>query len=248
MPKKLNYTFENIETLFKKNGTDYTRKEDEEFVEALKKIFPWTNQNDIPFTKTDIRNKTKKLKDFTFVGKKQFHYVCDLSAKAINLKPDTKNWDNERIFAQWGKDNKHKVKFKKYIGVAYLITCVLDPILKPSYPASEPDEYIIKFGSTRTPFGKRLASYNCGTINNSRTASTTNFKLLQSFVACNTPFKLYLCFCGAPKKIRWLGKFSIPFSSAKPLAVEDIMIKEYIKEFRSKPLANIQTNATEVNE
>lgn len=247
MPKKLNYTFESIETLFKKNGECYTRKEDEEFVEALNRIFPWTNKNDIPFTKNDIRN-TKKLKDFSFDGKNDFEYVCDLFANPINLNPETKNWDNEKIVTQWRQGDKHKNSFKKYIGVAYLITCVLDPIVKPLDSALEPDEYIIKFGSTRTPFGKRLSSYNCGSINNSRTASTTNFKLLQSFVACNTPFKLYLCFCGASKKIRWHGKLSVPFSTAKPLAVEDIMIKEYKKQFNSKPLANVQTNATEVDE
>ena len=46
--------------------------------------------------------------------------------------------------------------------------------------------------------------------------------------------------------IVWHDVESVKFASPKALAVEDIMIKQFIEQFGFKPLANIQANATEV--
>ncbi len=234
MPKKKNISFEQAESLFKKVNGEYVRKEDEDFVNAFMQIMPGTNQNDTPFTKTQIVLQ-HTWDEFSFSGKEDFIYICDLRADAMILKPDIRNWDNEKIYPHNFTSKANKEIFDKYIGGAYVLTCVINN-----------HEYIVKFGSTRTPFKARLGSYNCGVINNLRTASTTNIKILQSFVACNTSFKLYFYPCGESASIEWRGEKSVPFATSKPLAVEDIMVKKYMEQFNQKPLSNIQAAATEV--
>ena len=67
-------------------------------------------------------------------------------------------------------------------------------------------------------------------------------------VAIREVFKLYICDCSGEEYIlEWHGEKSIPFASPKALAIEDIMVKKYAEIFNSKPLANVQTNATELN-
>ena len=108
--------------------------------------------------------------------------------------------------------------------------------------------YIIKIGSSRTTFKQRLGSYNCGVVNNWRTASTTNIKILQSMVTNRINLNLYLFDCSQDLYvIDWHGVRSVPFATPKALAVEDIMIKQFIKQFGHKPLANVQASATEVD-
>ncbi|WP_334087952.1 hypothetical protein, partial [Helicobacter typhlonius] len=48
--------------------------------------------------------------------------------------------------------------------------------------------------------------------------------------------------------IEWRGEKSVPFASPKSLAVEDIMIKKFMSQFGTKPLANIQSDATQVKQ
>lgn len=117
-----------------------------------------------------------------------------------------------------------------------LLTCVIDG-----------KEHIIKIGSSRTTFSKRLGSYNCGTVSYWRTASTTNIKILQSMVTTRKDLNLYIYDCSEDYYvIVWHDVESVKFASPKALAVEDIMIKQFIEQFGFKPLANIQANATEV--
>ena len=94
---------------------------------------------------------------------------------------------------------------------------------------------------------KGFGSYNCGVVNNWRTASTTNIKILQSFVTTRQIFNLYLYDCSSDvMSFKWHGVESVPFASPKPLAYEDILVKQFIDQFGIKPLANVQANATEV--
>ena len=128
--------------------------------------------------------------------------------------------------------------FKNKKGISYIITSIIDN-----------KEYIIKIGQTRNTFKDRLSSYNCGSVSHWRTASTTNIKLLQSFIVTRLEFNLYLYDCSnEPYILNWHNVKSIPFASPKSLAVEDIMIKKFQEQFNIKPLANIQANATESNE
>ena len=142
---------------------------------------------------------------------------------------------NEKIVPYDFANDQMKDVFSHSMGTVYIFTCPY-----------KGNEYIIKIGQTRTSFKTRLSSYNCGVINNWRTASTTNIKILQSMVSTGLDFKLYLYDCSEdPYILTWHNVTSVPFSASKALAVEDIMIKKFIEEFKQKPLANIQANATE---
>jgi len=232
MPRKKNFSVDQIKTLFIQEKNGLISKEDNNYVMAFSLLVKGTNKNDIPFTKVDI-SKQPTLNEFNFNGKNDFRFVCQLQAQPIsNITTD--NWENERIVAINFVDNDLSDSFFNSMGVAYMITCKINE-----------KEHIVKFGQTRTPFSARLGSYNCGVINNLRTASTTNIKILQSLVACAVPFNLYLYDCGEPQIFNWQGEVSVPFASSLPLAVEDIMIKKFKKQFGIKPLSNIQANATE---
>ncbi|WP_435128804.1 hypothetical protein ACR82Z_03390 [Mycoplasma sp. 6243] len=119
------------------------------------------------------------MSDFKFEGIKDFQFICKLKAKPLIIKDDKRY--NEKIVAFDFHNEKAKEIFENEVGVVYMITAYIDN-----------NEYIIKFGQTRTPFIYRLQSYNCGTVVNWRTASTTNIKILQSFVSTRLEFKLYL--------------------------------------------------------
>lgn len=215
---------------------EYVSKEGKDYIEALSGLFALENKNDKPFTIEDIK-KQPVLKDFKFSGVKEYKYICKLHAEPMRIKKDGKK-KNEKIKATNFVDENAQSIFKDRLGMSYLITCEIDG-----------KEYVIKIGSTRTTFKKRLGSYNCGAVYNWRTASTTNIKILQSMVTTRLEFKLYLCDCSDDLySINWHGIQSVLFASPKALAVEDIMVKQFIKEFGQKPLANIQANATEIDE
>ena len=234
MPRKNNLTTYQIKTLFSVKEDFLIIKENDQFVDAYLRVTGGTNKNDIPFTKKQILEQPT-LESFKFDGVNDFVYVCDLVAHPIsNITND--DWTNEKIEAVNFTSDVSRSIFYQSMGVAYMLTCVIDD-----------KEFIVKLGQTRTAFKQRLASYNCGVINNARTASTTNIKILQSFVAVNRPFKLYIFDCGNPVSYEWRGEKSVPFASPMPLAVEDIMLKKFIQQFGQKPLANVQTSATEIN-
>lgn len=209
----------------------YTSKQGNEYIEALSKLFNITNKNDKPFTEDDVISQPT-LNDFNFLGKNDFIFCCELKAKPMTIINDIRK--NEMIKASNFANDKVKQFFETALGVSYMLTCPLDEV-----------EYIVKIGQTRTPFKKRLQSYNCGCVFNWRTASTTNIKILQSMVTTRLVYKLYICDCSEDKTtIIWHGIESVPFASPKSLAVEDIMVKKFIEQFNKKPLANVQTNAT----
>lgn len=214
------------------NGV-YIQKSGDDYLNALSKIFPLNNKNDKPFNLVEIQTQPT-LKDFSFSGKDDFIFICNLRAKPLEIKDSIRK--NEKILAlNFANENAKKI-FDKALGVAYILTCKI-----------ENKEHIIKFGQSRTTFKKRLSSYNCGVVNNWRTASTTNIKMLQSFIATRATFNLYLYDCSDEVTIiEWRGEKSVPFASPKSLAVEDIMIKKFIAQFGVKPLANIQGDATQV--
>jgi hypothetical protein len=223
-----------IQLCEKGNDGFYVSKTGDDYVNALNLIFGSKNINDRPFTIKDIA-KQPKINDFKFAGLREFTYICDLKAEPLRI--NEKERINERIVAINFYDKEKQNMFEQSLGVAYLLTCILDG-----------NEHIVKIGQSRTSFKKRLQSYNCGVVNNWRTASTTNIKILQSFVATREKFKLYILDCSKDVQIYdWHGVKSVPFASSKALAYEDILIKEFIKSFGKKPLANVQANASEID-
>lgn len=207
-------------------------KKGKDYINSLKLLFDLKNKNDFPFLIDDIKNQPT-IEDFKFSGINDFQKVCQLKARPLTIKDGKRK--NETILVDKFYSSIGENIYKKDLGAVYIITC---PI--------ENKEHIIKIGMTRTTMEKRIQSYNCGTVKNWRTASTTNFKILQSMVATRIPFNLYLYSCGETTTIIWHNIESIPLASQKAIAVEDILVKQFIKQFNKKPLANVQTNATEV--
>ena len=210
-----------------------------DYISALSQLYQLDNRNDIPFTREDIV-KQPLLKDFQFEGVEDYEFVCKLKAEPMiidfnNITGKTKGRKNEKIIAyDFINENKEEI-FNNHKGVSYIITSNVDD-----------KEYIIKIGQTRKTFRERLGSYNCGVVFNWRTASTTNIKLVQSFVTTRLEFNLYLYDCSDDEYIlEWHNVKSVPFASPKSLAVEDIMVKKFQEQFHTKPLCNIQTDAEE---
>ena len=238
MPNKLDNT--HLFPLCDFQDNKYISKSGKEYIDALKQVFILDNRNDIPFLKEDVIQQPT-LQEFSFIGKNDYQFICKLKAQPMTIdlnKTDnkTKGRKNEKIIAYDFVDNKTENIFNQSLGVSYLITAIIDN-----------KEHIIKIGETRTTFKQRLGSYNCGVVYNWRTASTTNIKMLQSMLATRLEYNLYLYDCSdEPYILTWHGEKSVPFASPKALAVEDIMIKKFKEQFGKTPLANIQSNATEI--
>jgi hypothetical protein len=84
---------------------------------------------------------------------------------------------------------------KKKSAIHYLLNCIKAVFNYKRYTLKakiDGEEHIIKIGQTRKTFKDRLGSYNCGCVNNWRTASTTNLKLKQSLVATRQNIELYI--------------------------------------------------------
>lgn len=236
MAKKESLSMEQLRSFCDFDGEKYTSKSGISYIESLSRVFNLNNRNDNPFTKDDILVQPE-LKNFSFDGVKDYKFICNLKAEPMNIVDNKRT--NERIRAINFDGDFAKDLFYKSLGVSYLITCVIDG-----------KEHIIKIGSSRTTFAKRLGSYNCGVVYNWRTASTTNIKILQSMVATRLTFNLYICDCSDdPYYLKnWHGENSVAFASPKALAVEDIMVKKFIQQFGNRPLANVQANATVVDD
>ncbi|MGZ9763152.1 hypothetical protein ACXYRO_02685 [Mycoplasma sp. 4013] len=170
------------------------------------------------------------MSDFKFEGIKDFQFICKLKAKPLIIKDDKRY--NKKIVAFDFHNEKAKEIFENEVGVVYMITAYIDN-----------NEYIIKFGQTRTPFIYRLQSYNCGTVVNWRTASTANIKILQSFVSTRLEFKLYLYQPQKPLHVEYYGEFAFVASPAS-IFVEDRLLNIYLNQFHQKPIANIQSKMT----
>lgn len=236
MAKKDSLNIETLKQLCDFDGNKYTQKYGNDYVEALGNVFQLNNINDKPFTIKDIKRQPL-LSDFKFAGVSDYRYICKLKVRPLTLT-NTGDRTNEKIFAIEFAGPEEKMIFKKSLGISYLLTCVVDG-----------KEHIIKIGSSRTTFSKRLGSYNCGVVNNWRTASTTNIKILQSMVTTRKDLNLYLYDCSDDYYVTvWHNVQSVKFASPKALAVEDIMVKKFIEQFGFKPLANVQANATEIKE
>lgn len=235
MAKKNSIDIEILKQLCDFDGELFISKVGNDYIQSLGNVFQLDNINDNPFTIEDIK-KQPLISDFKFDGVEEYKYICKLKAKPMTITTDGTR-TNEKIIPDDFADSEAKKIFKKSLGVSYLLTCYIDN-----------KEHIIKIGSSRTTFDKRLGSYNCGVVNNWRTASTTNIKILQSMVATRLEYGLYLYDCSQDLVIiDWHGVRSVPFASPKALAVEDIMIKKFIEQFGHKPLANVQASATEIN-
>ncbi|QBF34575.1 hypothetical protein EG856_01385 [Mycoplasmopsis phocirhinis] len=215
---------------------EYESKEGWEYNNKLFEIFGGQNLNDRPFTIEEIKQQPRLI-DFKFAGKNDFIYICDLIAYKMNVKT---NYDcskihnkHERIIpVSFTNENAKKI-FEQNLGIAYLLTAIV-----------ENNEYIIKIGQSKTTFKDRLNSYNCGNVNNWRTASTTNIKILQSMLSTQRIFKLYICPCEGPKIYTFHGIKSSPLATPMSLAIEEIMLNQFVKQFKQKPLANIQIKPT----
>lgn len=151
------------------DGEIYTSKVGEDYISSLSNVFHLDNTNNKPFTIEDVLNQPL-INDFNFDGVKDFEYICKLKARPMTITLDGKRKNEKIIPFDFVNDDAKKI-FNSSLGVSYLLTCVINK-----------KEYIIKIGSSRTTFKNRLGSYNCGVVNNWRTASTTNIKILQSYV------------------------------------------------------------------
>lgn len=226
---------EDLKSLCDFKDGHYESKKGQDYLDALARIFPLDNINDNPFTINDIKQQPE-LRDFRFPGLIDYKYICKLSVRPMVITTDNIRI-NEKISPIEFASQEAERTFNQSLGVSYLLTCVIDG-----------KEHIIKIGSSRTTFKQRLGSYNCGVVNNWRTASTTNIKILQSMVTNRINLNLYLFDCSQDLYvIDWHGVRSVPFATPKALAVEDIMIKQFIEQFGHKPLANVQASATEVD-
>lgn len=230
MPKNT-LTYEQLISLCDDYVNHFESKSGDDYIKALSSVFNLVNVNDKPFDLNDIIVQPT-LKEFNFNGKNDFRFICKLHAEPMRIDKSDRKRKNEKIIADHFYGNEEKDIFENSMGVAYMITCTLNG-----------KEHIIKFGQTRTPFKARLGSYNCGVVNNWRTASTTNIKILQSMVTTRQVFNLYLYDCSEPETIVWHG-VSQKVASPKSLVVEDIIIKKFIEQFGKKPLANVQADAT----
>ena len=211
----------------------FVSKEEQAYVDALSELYELVNKNDKPFVIDDIVNEPT-LDEFDFPGVKEFKYICDLYAEPMKIDPSTRKRKNERIIATNFQGQKELDIFKMSIGVVYIITCCV-----------KGKEHIIKIGQTRKTFKERLGSYNCGVAYNWIQASTTNIKMLQSLLATRLVYKLYIYDCSSDVyQITWHGVKSVPVASPRPVACEDILIKEFIRKFNKKPLAVVQADAS----
>ena len=225
-------TLEQFKSLCDYDGQKYISKKGINYIQALSELFWLNNVNDKPFTIEDIK-KQPELSTFTFEGVKDYKKICKLRVKPLEIIGKIRK--NEKISPVEFESEEAKDIFEKALGVSYIFTCVVDN-----------KEHIIKIGSSRTTFKDRLGSYNCGVVNNWRTASTTNIKILQSMVTTRLDLNLYLYDCGESQTFEWHGVTSVPFATSKQLAVEDILVKQFITQYGFKPLANVQVGATEI--
>lgn len=217
-------------------GDHYESKQGDEYIDALNRVFQIKNRNDRPFIFDDIVRQPT-VDDFYFPGLEEFQPICNLRAEPMVLDFYGARIKNEKIVPVNFVSEHAEAIFKKALGVVYMITCIIDG-----------NEHIIKFGQTRTTFKARLGSYNCGYVNNWRTASTTNFKILQSFLTTRLTFVLYLRDCSSEvTTFVWAGEESVPFASPISLAIEDICMKKFVEKYGRPPLANIQASATEID-
>jgi hypothetical protein len=223
-------TLEQYKSLCDRDGSSYFSKKGQAYIDALSKLFPLNNKNDQPFLIEDIL-KQPTLDSFRFEGKNDFEFICHLKARPLEITW-TGDRINEKILTSDFASRRAMSIFENSSGVAYMITCIING-----------KEYIIKFGQTRTPFKDRLGSYNCGVVNNWRTASTTNIKILQSMVTTRQQFNLYIYDCGEPITYHWHG-VTAQVASPMSLMVEDVIVKEFMKQYGYKPLANVQADAT----
>ena len=192
--------------------------------------------NDKPFIVREVMRQPT-IQDFGFKGLDEFEFICNLKAEPMYLNVFGVRIKNEKIMPSNFASKKAENIFKNALGVAYMLTCVIDG-----------KEHIIKFGQTRTPFKKRLGSYNCGVVNNWRTASTTNIKILQSFLTTRLTYNLYIRDCSDDiVEFEWAGEKSVPFASPISLAIEDICMKKFVQKYGRPPLANVQASATEID-
>ena len=217
----------------KRDDGKYVSKEGATYLEALKRILSSRNTNDNPFDINDIKSQPL-LKDFKFKGVKDFKYICKLKADPMIIDKENFTKTNEKIKPLNFFNKKAEDIFYNSIGIVYILTCPIDS-----------KEYIIKIGSSRNTFSDRLDSYNCGTVTyrKSGSASTTNYRILQSLVATRKEFNLYLLdFPDDTTSYEWHGITSPVFPSSRCFAYEYILINQYMEQFNGqKPLGNIQT-------
>jgi hypothetical protein len=233
--KKGTLTKSQLKLLVKKCRKDgfYYSKKGQDYINGLALIFPIDNTNDRPFTIDEIVHEPE-LSDFGFDGIQEFKRVCKLYAKPMKLTEKLERIfrGNEKIVIESFYSEEWKKKYETNKGIVYLLTALVDD-----------KEYIVKFGQTRKTLKDRIGSYNCGYVNNWRTASTTNIKILQSMLTSRLFFNLYAIDCSdEPEIFVWYGEKSSPFASSKSLAYEEICNRMFIKKYKKPTIANIQVS------
>lgn len=221
--------------VFEEEGKKYyVSKAGADFIKALREFSKSSNKNDTPFTLEEVIQQPT-IDEFKFDGVKEFKFICKWRIRVLEIRYNEvkKKYErsNEKIIPFDFPSISEKQIFDNSKGVVYLLT----------YKHQE-KEHIIKIGQTRNTLLSRMGSYNCGVINNWRTASTTNIKLIQSMVANRLILNVYAIDLSHDNiEYVWHGIKSPKLSSPKNIAYENILISEYIKQFNKKPLFNVQT-------
>lgn len=168
------------------------------------------NRNDKLLSAEDVNN-SPLLSSLNFIGFKEFKYLCKLIP---NKKTESLVIKNEIP------------NIKELVGIVYILTI---------------DDKVIKIGETMNTFIDRLGSYNCGKNLNRihGTAGTTNWFILQSFLAIEKEIIVYYFNPPKPKKVNFWGR---DHDCTRPIykTAEKICIEEYIKQFNCKPCGNTQ--------
>lgn len=99
---------------------------------------------------------------------------------------------------------------------------------------------IFKIGHTIKSLKLRIQSYNCGKKEYRKrgTCSTTNYKILQSFLNYNQPIEVYIYEC---PKIKYLNIDNKEIYVTTAKQEEHICIEQAKKDYGSKPMGCIQT-------
>ena len=116
-------SLDELKTLCNFEKGEYISKSGDKYVKALEKLFTLKNKNDKPFSIDDIKNQPT-LEDFTFKGKNDYIFICELKAEPMKIIGDKRI--NEKIVALNFSSGKAKNIFTNSSGTSYILTCKID--------------------------------------------------------------------------------------------------------------------------
>lgn len=236
MPRNYKYSSNYInsisELLIEQVDGSYIQKTGKDFIDSFKKYIAdkltEKKSNNLNLYTVEQVESSPLIDELNFSGIKDFKLLGELSYQKLIINADN-TYTNQKLYIE-NLDETNKNIYEKSKGILYMIVGVIDN-----------KKHIIKFGQTRKTLEERIGSYNCGTIKNIGTASTTNVFILQSIIASDIKYEVYYVDCSDfIERFKWYDQISKSFASSKSLAFENIILQQYIKQFNEKPLGNTQ--------